>query len=187
MRCSPNAGGSSRTAISCATENGASLGTCGVRNVPVHLPGGVARSAHSATGHSTGSAPLPGSSVFEGGRRSPEQRGRIPLNQPLERRRCSGDAGAPWAPQKAGVERMCPGTDRGSGLAGRPGEALFSKRRWVIAIGRLVRHRELRIPRDVPSLTNLRWRTADVSVALGPPIVKGGTPREARREKRTRK
>jgi hypothetical protein len=42
-------------------------------------------------------------------------------------------------------------------------------------------------PRDVPSLTNLRRRTAEVGGTLGPPIVKGGTPREARREKRTLK
>jgi hypothetical protein len=35
----------------------------------------------------------------------------------------------------------------------------------------------------VPSLINLRQRTAEVGGALGPPIVKGGTPREARREK----
>jgi hypothetical protein len=37
------------------------------------------RASHNvATGHSTGSAPLAGSSVFEGGRRSPEQRGSSP-------------------------------------------------------------------------------------------------------------
>jgi hypothetical protein len=36
-------------------------------------------------------------------------------------------------------------------------------------------------------LINLRRRIAEVSGTLGPPIVKVGTPREARREKRTMK
>ena len=80
------------------------IGTCRIRNVPERHPGGAARLAHSATGHSTGSAPHPGSSGFEGGRRSPEQRGRRRSNQPLERPRCSGDAGTPRAAQKAGLE-----------------------------------------------------------------------------------
>ena len=39
----------------------------------------------------------------------------------------------------------------------------------------------------MPSLINLRRRIAEVGGALGPPIVKGGTPREARRENRTLK
>jgi hypothetical protein len=69
----------------------------------------------------------------------------------------------------------------------RPVDALFSSRQWVVAIGRLVRHVERRTPRDVPSLTNLRWRIAEVGGALGPPIVKGGTPRGARGETRTLK
>ena len=57
------------------------IGTCRVRNVPAQHSGGMARLAHSATGHSTGSARRAGSSVFEGGRRSPEQRGRrLPIN-----------------------------------------------------------------------------------------------------------
>jgi hypothetical protein len=46
------------------------IGTCRVRNVPERHPSDVASFARSATGHSTGSAPHPGSSVFEGGRRS---------------------------------------------------------------------------------------------------------------------
>jgi hypothetical protein len=52
--------------------------------------------------------------------------------------------------------------------------------RRVVAIGPLVRYRSWRTPRDVPSLTNLRRQIAEVGGALGPPIVKGGTPREAR-------
>jgi hypothetical protein len=63
------------------------------------------RASHNvATGHSTGSAPHPGSPVYEAGRRSPEQRGRRRPNQPLERPRCSGDAGPPGAAQKAGAD-----------------------------------------------------------------------------------
>ena len=39
----------------------------------------------------------------------------------------------------------------------------------------------------MPSLINLRRRISEAGGKLGPPIVKGGTPREARREKRTLK
>ena len=59
--------------------------------------------------------------------------------------------------------------------------------RWAFAIGCLLRYRKWRLPRDVPSLINLRQRIAEVGGALGPPIVKGGNPREARRKNRTLK
>ena len=39
----------------------------------------------------------------------------------------------------------------------------------------------------MPPLINLRRRIVEVGGKLGPPIVKGGTPREARRENRTLK
>ena len=140
------------------------IGTCRVRNVPERHPGGVARLAYSATGHSTGSAPLTGSTVYEAGRRSSEQRGRSPPLNHSRDHAVRATLGRQGRPRRPVFRNGKPGSAKAPGVSDLVRarlESIYAGRRAVPAT-----IERARSPRSIhPSATTSTPRSATDTIS----------------------